>query len=403
MSGSFGRTLTVVAARELRGRLRDRSALLTGFLAPVALAVIISLAIGGESGGLTVVVGLADLDGGPIAAVLRDEVLRGEELAEMVTVVPFDDAAALEAALERLDVGVGLVLHPGMARLEVLRHPRAPIGGEVIEGVARGFAAQAAGVQQAVALASRYLVIGPSALNAADAERVPFRVTEVGDLAERVAATPLPLQLRDTSSGASDRSAASYFGPGMALLFVFFLLGSAPRSLLSERDLGTLARVRAAPVPFIAIVLGKALAVMLVGLTSVCVVWAVTAVAFGARWGDPLAVLVLILAFLLAALAIATLVSAYVRTESQADGVITVVAFVLAMLGGSFVPIAQMPDALQRLALVTPNGWALRGFTTLAADGGGVGSILLPLSAILAFAVAAFTLAIPGLRRQVAS
>jgi ABC-2 type transport system permease protein len=403
MNGGFGRTLLLVAARDLRGRLRDRSALAIGVVAPVALAVIISLAIGGDGGGFEVVLGLADLDGGPIAGVLRDDVLGGEGLADLVTVVPFDDVAALESALEHFDVGVGLVLHPGMARLEVLRHPRAPIGGEVIEGVARSFAAQATGVQQAVVLATRYVVVGPRALNDPDAARVPFRIGEIGELAEQVAASPLPLRLRDASSGSSDRSAASYFGPGMALLFVFFLLGSAPRSLLAERALGTLDRVRAAPVPFGAIVLGKALAVMLMGLTSMGVVWGVTAVAFGARWGAPLAVLALMLAFLLAALAIATLVSAYVRTESQADGLITVVAFVLAMLGGNFVPIAQMPEALQQLALVTPNGWALRGFTTLAADGGGVGSILLPLSAILAFAVAAFTLAIPGLKRQVAS
>ncbi len=403
MNRVFGRTLALVAARELRGRLRDRSSLVIGFVAPVALAVIISLAIGGEGSGLTVAVGIADLDGGPIAGILRHEVLGGEGLADVVTVTPFEDVAALEAALERADVGVGLVLHPGMARLEVLRHPRAPIGGEVIEQVVRSFAAQATGVQQAVALSTRYLVVGPRALNDPDAARVPFRVAEIGELAEQVAATPLPMQLRDASSGASDRSAASYFGPGMALLFVFFLLGSAPRSLLAERDRGTLARVRAAPVPFVAIVLGKALAVMLLGLASVCVVWAVTALAFGARWGDPVAVLVLVLAFLLAALAIATLVSAYVRTEAQADGVITVVTFVLAMLGGNFVPIAQMPEVLQRLALVTPNGWALRAFATLAADGGGVGSILLPLAAIVAFAIAAFSMAIPGLARQVTS
>ena len=62
-----------------------------------------------------------------------------------------------------------------------------------------------------------------------------------------------------------------------------------------------------------------------------------------------------------------------------------------------------MPPALRSVALATPNGRALEAFTTLAADGGGIATIVAPLLVILAFAAGAFALSAPGLRRWVAA
>src|SRR5438270_162170 len=54
--------------------------------------------------------------------------------------------------------------------------------------------------------------------------------------------------LQDSSSGGRTLRPAAYFGPGMALFFLFFTVGLGSRSLLSEGDRGTLARLRAAPI-----------------------------------------------------------------------------------------------------------------------------------------------------------
>lgn len=35
---------------------------------------------------------------------------------------------------------------------------------------------------------------------------------------------------------------------------------------------------------------------------------------------------------------------------------------VLALLGGSMIPLALFPEALQQLAVIAPNKWALGGF-----------------------------------------
>ena len=43
-------------------------------------------------------------------------------------------------------------------------------------------------------------------------------------------------------------SVIAYFAPGMAMLFLFFIIGDGARSIVAERKQGTLPRILAAPV-----------------------------------------------------------------------------------------------------------------------------------------------------------
>jgi len=385
----------VIAARELRSRLRDRSALIVGVVAPVAMALIISFATGGAEESFHAQVGVVDLDGGEVATVFVEDVLGSSGVREVFTIVPVATREEAEDAVAQGRLSAAFVIHDGMERIMVLRSPTARITGEIATSVAQNFAAQVSGVGQAIGLSVMATMFGPDAFGASgfrptsfdgvDVDAGDIEAIDIGALAEEVAAAPMPVELAEASAGPSALSSASYYGPGMAMLFVFFLLGAAPRSLLAEAESGTLARLRAAPVPIASVIAGKGLAVALLGFVSMRVVWGVTALVFGATWGNPFAVVVLLLAFVLAALGITTVVS--------------IVAFVFAMLGGSFLFLGDLPRALQQIARLTPNGWALQGFMTLTADGGGVLDVLGPLAAILAFAALAFAVAVPGLRR----
>lgn len=399
----------MIAARELRSRLRDRSALIVGLAAPVAMALIISFATGGAREAFHAQVGVVDLDGGEVATVFVQEVLGSSDLRDVFTTVSLATREEAEAAVAQGRLSAAFVIHDGVERITVLRSPTARITGEVATSVAQNFAAQVSGVGQAIGLTVMATMFGPDAFGAdgfrptslgdLDVDASDIEAIDIGALAEEVAAAPMPVELVDASTGPSALSSASYFGPGMAMLFVFFLLGAAPRSLLAEAESGTLARLKAAPVSVASVIAGKGLAVALLGFVSMCVVWGVTAAVFGATWGNPLAVVLLLLAFVLAALGITTVVSVYAETEAQADGFVSIVAFVFAMLGGNFLFLGDLPRALQQIARLTPNGWALHGFTTLTADGGGLLDVLGPVAAILAFAAVAFGAAAPGLRR----
>ncbi|HTZ10101.1 MAG TPA: ABC transporter permease [Acidimicrobiales bacterium] len=171
----------------------------------------------------------------------------------------------------------------------------------------------------------------------------------------------------------------------MAIFFLLFTVSFTARSFYVDRTQGMIERMRAAPVRPAQIIVGKALSVFVYGLVSLGAIALITSLAFGADWGDPLAAGVLCLALVLSVVCLTAFVIGVARTQRQAEGISSIVVFGLALLGGNFVFLATAPAAMQRLALLTPNGWALRGFTDLATLGGGLGTVVEPVLAILAF------------------
>jgi ABC-2 type transport system permease protein len=123
---------------------------------------------------------------------------------------------------------------------------------------------------------------------------------------------------------------------------------------------------------------------------------------FGADWGNPLAVASLCLGVSVSVVCLTALTIALARTERQAEGLAAVVVFALVLAGGNFVFVSQEPPLLRRLALFTPNGWALRGFTDLGTGARGIGVVGAPLLGIAVFSlvVVALTALAVRLRRQ---
>jgi ABC-2 type transport system permease protein len=180
---------------------------------------------------------------------------------------------------------------------------------------------------------------------------------------------------------------ASYFAPSMAMVFLFFTVGFGAKSLYVERREGLVSRLQAGPVSSTTIVGAKALAMCGLGLLSMSTIWATSVLVFGATWGAPGPVLLILIAMVLAAIGITSLVASAARTEEQIDLYSGLTGFVLALLGGSFIQYFQMPRQMQLLSLVTPNGWALRSFADMVAVGGGIFAVLPAIAAIGAFAV----------------
>ena len=131
-------------------------------------------------------------------------------------------------------------------------------------------------------------------------------------------------------------SVIAYFAPGMAMLFLFFIIGDGARSIVAERKQGTLPRILAAPVSPTSVLLGKTAQVMVVGVLSMTAVWLITWLGFGADWGDPVGVFVVIVAAVTAIAGISLLITGFARTENQADALTTIVALLFAVAGGTF-------------------------------------------------------------------
>lgn len=381
--------LLVIAGRELRTRLRDGTAVLIAFVAPIALASLFSLALGTDTAPPEVRIGVVDLDQGRFAASVTDEVLGGEQLRDIVRVTPYPDRDAASAGLRAEDVGALIVFPPGFSdrvgagdggEVEVVRAPQGEVAGIVAQSAVDAFGA----------------LVQTRTLSVRAAQAAGVAADDLTRYVEANGAAGPALALSGSPSGALV-GAASYYGPAMAVLFVFFVVGTSARSLLTERRLGTLARMQVAPVAPWAVAGGKGLVAVALALCSMGVNWGFSTLVFGASWGDPLSVVALCLAHVLAVSGLTLLVASRASTDGQVDGATMVIAFVCAILGGSLVALHTLPDLLQTVALATPNGWAMNGFTDLAL-GGGLASVALPVAVLTAIALVSGALATLRLR-----
>jgi ABC-2 type transport system permease protein len=368
------RAALLIAGTDLTRRLRNRSFVIQAVVGPIALAAIISLAFGG--GGLVdTTIGVVDADGSDASRSLVSglEQASSDELR-------FETVDSVGAARPRVaddDLGAAIVVPAGFAAslasadpasLEVLTSSDDPISADVARAVAATVADRADAARLAVATAG---VLGTPPPGA-----------------DSLAAIDLPVTLDVTGTG-GDVSPAAYFGPAMGLLFLFLSVGVMARDLLVDERTRLIDRLRAGPVGDGAILVGKGGSVLAVGVSSLLVIWAVTSRALGADWGDPLGVVVLIVAAALAVAGIAGLIAGVARTEQQADTLATTVAFVFALVGGAFIPPGQMPPALRALSLLTPTGEALHGFAELSAGEGTLVDVVPYVLALLGWAVGA--------------
>lgn len=373
------RLALVVAGADLRRRLRNRSAVVVAFVGPLSLGVVFSVLVGG-AGSSTFEIGVVDLDHSPASTDLVASLVAANAEQDQLRFVALDDDQAARRQVTDGDLGAAIVLAQGFQDVEVLRDPEQPVSGQVAQSVAQS-------------IASGYERVGLSVATAATLGVTPDDavVAAAGEVPPALALSDLPVGGRELSPGA-------FYGASMAVLFLFFTVGFAARSVLTERQTGTLARQLATPATPGAILAGKTLSVAVLGFAGFVTVWLVTSLLFGAPWGDPVAVVALMAATVLAVAGVATFVASLARSERQADAATTVTAFVLALLGGNFVG-PNLPPLLRRLSVFTPNGWALRSFTALNTDAAGLREILTALAVLVAMGLVFGAVGVVRVRR----
>lgn len=390
------RSILVIAWKDLKQRLRDRSAIVAAFVAPLGIAFIVSAAFGGgfvDTFEATYVI--VDQDRTQVARAFEEQVLRAPQLREQITVRRANTPAQARRLVADDDASAAFIIPKGFgpavtsnrrATIDVLRNPDAPIGSDVATALADAYTTQINAARLAVATTVR-------------AQGRPPDAAQAAALARAAASQRIPIQLVDGEVGVRKVNGMNYFGPAMAVFSLFFTTSFVARSMIAERQGGTLPRILAAPVPRSAVVLGKSASAFALGIVSFVVMFGVFAAISDVQWGDPLALAVLTIATVLAVMGLMTLVQTGARTQEGADAVAQVMTVSLALLGGSFFPLFQMPELMQRVSYITPNGWALRGYTDIAYDGATLGDLGPHLLAIGAFAVVTLSLGMWRSRR----
>jgi ABC-2 type transport system permease protein len=384
------RAAWLICTKDLKARLRDRSALLIGIVVPLALAFIFNVIFSGVSGGSGVIsLGVVDADHGSASQAFTQQVLPAVKSSGLITIHTEASprrARALAAngtldAVIIIPAGFSARVQAGQpASMQVIGNVDAAISAEVARSITEAYAAELNRVRLSVAT-----VVAGGGAGGTQA------------LAAQAAATATPVAVSDVSAQTKELDTKSFFAAGMAVFFLFFTVQFGVTSLLEERSEGTLARLLAAPISRASILGGKLLVSFLLGVISMTVLAVATSLLFGANWGNPLGVAVLIVAAIASAMGIMSLIATLAKNAEQAANWQSVVSVVLGLLGGTFFPVSQAPGVLSTLTFVAPQAWFLRGLGDLR--GGGLGVVWVPVLAMLGFAVVAGGVALFRLRR----
>lgn len=175
--------------------------------------------------------------------------------------------------------------------------------------------------------------------------------------------------------------------PGSLVFFLLMILFAASgATLVAEREQGILRRLGCSPISRGSVVLGKWGARMLLAAVQITFAMLTGTILFHVNWGRNI-LMVLCVLFFYAAMATAggLLIGVFARTRIQAGAGGSLVANVLACIGGCWWPIEIMPRAMQEFSKFTPAGLAMTALHELVNFGSGPLSVL-PQIAILATA-----------------
>jgi ABC-2 type transport system permease protein len=358
------------AGTELRRWRRQRVAVATSLVLPLAMAALISLALGGDLSSFSTTFAVVDRDHGPAAASFVGDALGSAAVERVVHVQRVGTQNEARRMLRAGDADAILILPSGMS--EAIAAGRAS-GIELVRDDAKSVDGDLAAL-----LVDQFGIRARAAtLTARDGRRTPTG--------------PWPLEVRMTAPGGSQLDAPTHYGPALGMFFVLVTMGFVASSLVADRQRGVVERLASTPVPPSALLLGRAMAAVTVGGLSMAIVALSMRVLFGRSWGPPGPVVVVTVAVVLAIAGVAALISAVARTPAQAQSLSLAVAFAFALLSGSFAP----PGAAARplLAGLSPTTHALDAYATLTTEHSGLAAIAPSLVALVGIAAAGALLA----------
>lgn len=420
--------ILTIAWKDVKISYRDPAALIMMLVTPFALTLAMGFAFGGLGGNAS-----SGLSGIPVIVLNEDQgefgqqleaLLQSEELSDLLDISMERDVSLARASVDQ-DLAAAVVMIPdnfsesilpsqwmadtaGKAPgdlqpqersiVEFYTNPTRPISAGVVRGIVDRFIAQAS----AGAVAGR-VTIGQILENGLVPDgQVTSALIETGMQSGRQAALSKPVRLlvrSSTGEGASDFNSIGFIAPSMGIIFLMFTVTAGGRSLLIERQSGTLPRLLVTPSRTSQVLSGKISGIFLTGLAQMVILMTAAWLLLGVRWNDILALALLLAALVAAASSWGIILAAFSRTPGQASNIGTALSLIFAVAGGNFLPRQQMPEWLQLAGFISPNAWGLEAFSRLSTHETLV-DILPYIAGLLAMAAILFGVSTIAFRRQ---
>jgi ABC-type multidrug transport system, permease component len=406
----------LIGIKDLTLIFRDPAALLLMLLAPFALTIGLGFVTGhfgshNSSGISAIPVILVNQDGGQLGNALV-QVFSSSDVKSLVTPTEMSDYTQAKAAVDQNKTAAAILIPAGFTnsiipsgasavdaapvQVQLYANPTSPTSVGVVKTILEGFLNQVE-TQRSSGQVSIEQMVKAGLLQPSQVQQAASQMgAQMAAQSQNGTAAASAIQVVTQSDGASPSQSfqvdtLALIAPGMALMFLMYTVTYGGRSLLTERNQGTLPRLLVSPTRPAQILAGKVLGIFLTGVAQMLILILGTNLLFGLHWGDPLATLVLVLAAVAAATGWGLLIASFSKTTAQISSVGSALMLIFGLLGGSFFSMDALPGWVQFISHVSPNAWGMDGFTSLAL-GNGLASIATPVAALLLMAALLFGL-----------
>lgn len=410
------RRLVLVLANDVRRHLKAPMAILIYMVIPLAMTGLIGVIFAPRNEGTElppIPVLLVDQDKG-----LASKLLLGsfdvDQMKKMFQVTVTDEADGRKR-MEKGKASAMVVIPKGFTldlldakpvTLLVVKNPAEQFLPDVVEEFMNTMAVMLSGVVQVFA----EQVKGIRAMLDLKVDSFPWETLgpEFGKAQKKIVAAktyldPLLLRLKGEETKAAGAKASftqqdlfSIILPGMAIMFLLFIVQSLMRDIISEREDGKLRRMMTTPLRPVELIGARIFGGWAMGVVVLLVMIAAGTLIFRAKWGPFGYFLLLGAVASFWTASFFSLLHALVRNRNQAGALGAPIILAFSLFGGSMMNPEAMPKAFRAVGVLTPNRWFIDG-AALVRDGR---FPLLSLIVLLVSGLVLLSLAVPALRRR---
>ncbi|MGZ6550904.1 MAG: ABC transporter permease, partial [Tumebacillaceae bacterium] len=282
----------IIAMKDVTLRLRDRRGLISLFLMPLLLTLILGSALGGVFNGEAVsmpkmTIAVYNGDNQNIGKLIVKDVLQSGDLKPFVTEKVVDSAAKVRETVAAGQADVGLIIPDfysthmysiNPVQMQVVQDPGKATAASIVQSIAQSFTDRMATDMGAASQANDD--VGKAALEFSNPFDPKIVSEQLFSDTDRVFWHP-DVAVIEQPIGEKPVSGKQYYAAAMAVMFLLFNATIGAKMILNERDTETLARMMSTPTSKLSILLGKFIGTVLFAILQFAALLLATRFGFG--------------------------------------------------------------------------------------------------------------------------
>lgn len=377
-----------IAIKDILVTVRDRPALGILLAMPMVLILILGMALGGGSPEIEQIdVVIVNQDKGDIGKEVADGFVESDELKKLFETHLWQDSSKARSEVEKGELAGVLVIPEDFSekveaaeavQLQIFTDPGQDIPAGIFRSVVNSIATRISAASIAAQTTAEVLAESKMVTNKQEVSRYVNEAVE--EASKEEALTSIGTKEAESETKRTMTS-IDYYSAGMTVMFLLFGAMFGAFSFIGERTEWTLPRLLTIPARKTSIVGGKMLGIFAIGIVQFIILYTFTRL-LGAYWGPSLVgVMLLAVGTVISTTGLSILFSAIAKTRRALGAIAPLVIIIMAITGGSMLPVEIFPEWLKTIHYFTVNGWAIDGFLDLME--GASAAAVLPNTAVL--------------------